>query len=69
MNRVMWAPMGASGQVVHAIAVIHSGGDGAVSLCGHEAPLRSADDTLPACTNCQETLKALVDTMPANVVV
>jgi len=61
--------MGAAGQVLHAIAVIHSGDDTATSLCGHEAPLRSPEDGMTPCANCQETLKALVDTMPPNATV
>lgn len=69
MQRVTWAPMGAGGKVVHALAVVHSGGQSGISLCGYDEPLRDAEDGLKPCVNCQETLKALVDTMPPNVTV
>lgn len=69
MQRLTWAPMGAEGQVLHAIAVIHSADQSATSLCGHNEALRAAEVGMKPCANCQETLKALVDTMPSNATV
>jgi hypothetical protein len=69
MQRLTWAPMGAGGTVLHAIAVVHSGDEGATSLCGYEATLRTPEEGMKPCANCQETLKALVDTMPSNATV
>jgi hypothetical protein len=68
MQRPTWAPIGAAGQVLHAIAVVHAD-DTATSLCGYNAALRDPDDHMVPCANCQETLKALVDTMPPNATV
>ncbi len=69
MQRLTWAPMGAAGQVLHAIAVVHAGGKTAISLCGYDEPLLSPEDGMKPCENCQETLKALVDTMPPSATV
>jgi hypothetical protein len=69
MDRVMWAPMGKSGQVLHAIGVVNSGGQTAVSLCGYHEPIRNPVAGMVPCVNCQETLKALVDAMPTNAAV
>ncbi|MBA2700011.1 MAG: hypothetical protein H0U61_14810 [Nocardioidaceae bacterium] len=69
MQRVTWAPMGAGGTVLHAIAVLNTGGETAISLCGYHEPLLTAEPGMKPCANCQETLKALVDTMPPNATV
>lgn len=69
MKRPMWAPLGAEGQVLHALAVVHSAGDSAISLCGYDAALRDPVPGMKPCANCQETLKALVDAMPPNATV
>lgn len=69
MQRVMWAPLGTGGEVLHAIAVVHKGGDTATSLCGYDEPLATSQPGMKPCSNCQETLKALVDSMPPNATV
>ncbi len=69
MQRITWAPMGKQGTVLHAIGVINRGGDTAISLCGYHEPLLTPEPGMKPCENCQETLKALVDTMPQNATV
>lgn len=69
MQRAMWAPLGTKGGVLHAIAVVHKGGETATSLCGYEEPLLPSESGMKPCSNCQETLKALVDSMPPNATV
>jgi cytidine deaminase len=69
VQRLTWAPIGAGGTVLHAIAVVHSGSDTAVALCGNDGQLRAPDQDMTPCANCQQTLKALVDTMPSNATV
>jgi len=69
MDRVMWAPMGKSGQVLHAIGVVNSGGQTAASLCGYHEQLRNPVAGMVPCVNGQETRKALVDAMATNATV
>lgn len=68
MQRETWSAMGAQGEVVHAIAVVHADDTG-TALCGNHGALSAREAGMKACVNCQETLKALVDTMPDNAVV
>ncbi len=41
----------------------------ATSLCGYDEPLLAPEPGMKPCANCQETLKALVDSMPPNATV
>ena len=68
MKRETWAPMGAQGEALHAIAVIRTD-DTATALCGFQGEVRTRESAMKPCVSCQDTLRALVDTMPDNAVV
>lgn len=60
-----WSALGATGQYVHAIAFTRQDGN-AVSLCSHELPIQEISDQLPACPDCSQKLRALIDALPGN---
>lgn len=68
MIRETWAPMGTQGEALHAIAVIRTD-DLATALCGFQGEVRAQESGMKPCVSCQDTLRALVDTMPDNAVV